>query len=53
MRDEFVTTYKFVEECGCGLNVEADSRDQAVKAMITDYVSHKHNNGKSVVRLVL
>ena len=51
MRDEFVTQYKFVEECGCGLNVEADSRDQAIDAMVKDYVAHSHNRGKPLVRL--
>ena len=51
MRDEFVTRYKFIEACGCGLDVEAEDQDQAFAAMVKDYVAHSHNNGKSVVKL--
>ena len=53
IRDEFVTRYKFVETCGCGLNVEAESRDEAVKAMVRDYVAHNHNQGKAAIQMVV
>ena len=50
-RTQFVTRYKFLEECGCGLNIEADSTEQAVESMLADYVAHGHNAGKPFVRL--
>lgn len=53
MRDEFLTRWKFVEQCGCGLNVDADSRDEAITAMIQNYVPHIHNRGKPHVELVV
>ena len=52
-RKEWVTRYKFVEECGCGLNIEAETMEAAAQAVSTDYVTHGHNRGKPTVSGVL
>lgn len=46
-RANFETRYKFVEECGCGWNVEANSIEGAMEAFIQDYIGHEHNRGRS------
>lgn len=36
MRNAFETRYKFVQQCGCGLNIEAGTPEEAIEALTTD-----------------
>ena len=36
MRNAFETRYKFVRQCGRGLNIEAGTPEEAIEALTTD-----------------
>ena len=36
MRNVFETRYKFVRHCGRGLNIEANTPEEAIEALTTD-----------------
>ena len=49
MRASWPTYYKFLEDCGCGFNIDATDIDTAMQVLSADYVAHNHNRGQSTI----
>ena len=53
MRYEWDTQFKFLEECGCGFNLDEADISSALQLLAADYVAHGHNRGQPVVSGIL